>query len=81
MLNYILEFGVKIRPLDSQREGINNLQILNISSNSDFNLFWTAKILRTREIMTLFKLWILQFERSANSPISFYYQILKIASN
>ena len=31
-----------------------NLSILNISSNSDPNLFWDAKILRTRKIMTLF---------------------------
>ena len=33
-----------------------NLSILNISSYSDINLFWDAKILRTREIMTQFKL-------------------------
>jgi hypothetical protein len=33
-----------------------NLSILYISSYSDWNLFWDAKILRTREIITLFKL-------------------------
>ena len=33
-----------------------NLSILKISSYSNWNLFRDAKILRTREIMTLFKL-------------------------
>ena len=32
-----------------------NLSILNISSNSEWNLFWDAKILITRKIITLFK--------------------------
>ena len=33
---------------------------MNISLNNDWNLFWDAKILRTQEIMTLFKLEIPQ---------------------
>ena len=32
------------------------LSLLNISSYSDWNLFWDAKLLRTWEIMILFKL-------------------------
>ena len=32
-----------------------NLSILNILSYGDLNLFWDTKILRIREIMTLFK--------------------------
>ena len=32
-----------------------NLSILNSSSYSDGNLFWDAKILRTQEMMALFK--------------------------
>ena len=34
------------------------------SSYRDLNLFWDAKILRTREIRTLCKLYIIQFLRS-----------------
>ena len=33
-----------------------NLSIINVSSYSDWNMFWDAKILRIREIMMLFKL-------------------------
>ena len=40
-----------------------NLSILNISSYSDWNLFWDAKIFRKREIITLFKLQIPQYFR------------------
>ena len=55
-----------------------NLSILNILSYSDWNLFKDAKILRTREIMMLFKLQIPQFYRFflsflAGPPISIYY--------
>ena len=54
-----------------------NLSILNTLSYSDWNLFWDAKILRTREIMTLFKLFP-QFLRSY--WILFYFWILRIGS-
>ena len=46
--------------VESEREGITNLSIyqyiLSISSYSDLNVFWDAKIPRTREIMKLLKL-------------------------
>ena len=41
-----------------------------ITQCSDLNLFWDAEILRTREIMVLFKLWIHQFVRLFWSWIS-----------
>ena len=46
-------------PDKTQREGdyySKNISILNISLYSDWNLFWDAKILRTQEVMALFKL-------------------------
>ena len=53
-----------------------NLSILNISSYSNWNQFWDAKILRTWEIMTLFKLdisqfWLFSEVRSADPPFNF----------
>ena len=73
--------------LKVREEGITryskNLSILNILSYSYWNLFWDAKILGTREIMTIFKLLIRQFWRlfwswSADPPISFHLWILRI---
>ena len=53
----------------SREKGITNLSILNMSSYSDWNLFWDAKIFRTREIMTLFKLKIPQYFRLSTNFI------------
>ena len=55
-----------------------NLSILNIWAYSDWNLFWDVKILRTQEIMLLFKWQIPQFFRLfwiflAGPPISIFY--------
>ena len=60
-----------------------NLSKLNISSYRDLTLFWYSKILRTRKIIALFKLWRPQLQRwsgirSADPPISFQYKILRI---